>query len=188
MINGLFHGSYPNFIYNAIPESYGFPYRFDPLANEYYKGVGVTLRLIWERASKQPFQYLSWYVAGKQFFLWQWDILSGQGDIFIYPIKESPFLYQIDLQLWHSIHKFSNLPTMIIGVAYSYYLVLIGLLKKHPISATYIVSSLVVYASLFHIIVAPFPRYGIPFKVFVFIMFILAMKSFITLIKRRVLK
>lgn len=187
MINGLFHGSYPNFMYNGQPESYGFPYHFDPHAKEYYKGVGTTLQLIWARAVEQPDQYLSWYLLGKQLFLWQWDIVSGQGDVFIYPIKTSPFLYQKDLIFWHSIHKTLNDSVMIIGVVYSYYLVLINLIKKQTINATNIMASIVVYASLFHIIVAPFPRYGIPFKVFVFIMFILAIKSFMYSIQKRVL-
>ncbi len=186
MINGLLHGSYPNFMYNDIPESYGFPYRFDPLANESYKGVGTTLQLIWERAIEQPYHYVSWYLAGKQLFLWQWNILAGQGDIFIYPIKTSPFLYQTDLIFWHSIHKALNTPVMIIGVIYSYYLVFSRFVRKQTISTTNIIASLVVYASLFHIIVAPFPRYGIPFKLFVLIMSVLALKAFLDTIKRKV--
>ncbi|MDA3886892.1 MAG: hypothetical protein PF638_14990 [Candidatus Delongbacteria bacterium] len=186
MINGLFHGSYPNFIYNTIPESYGFPYRFDPHENEYYNGIGTTFRLIWQRASEQPLKYISWYVIGKQFFLWQWNILSGVGDIFIYPIKESPFLYQADLQFWHAIHKFLNIPIMLIGIVYSYYIIIIGFVKKMPVDISYVIASLIVYASLFHVIVAPFPRYGIPFKVFVLVMFVLAIKSFVTSIKKEI--
>ena len=86
MINALYHGSFPGFMYNNDPSSFGFPYRFDPRAQEYYEGVGVTLGLIWERALNSPLEYINWYLLGKQNFLWQWSIVSGQGDIFIYPI------------------------------------------------------------------------------------------------------
>lgn len=186
MINGLFHGSYPNFMYNDMPESYGFPYRFDPLINQYYEGVGKTLELIWQRVIVQPMQYLYWYLAGKQLFLWQWNIIAGYGDVFIYPIKRSPIIYQADLRFWHNFHQAINVFIMTSGVLFSYFLVIKTMIKRLPLDTTFLLTSLVVYASLFHIIVAPFPRYGIPFKLLVIIVSVLFVKSFFMMIKKRV--
>lgn len=187
LINGIFHGSYPGFMYNNIPESFGFPYKYDPNEQEYYKGIGTAYKLIWNRVKEQPMEYSSWYLFGKQTFLWRWSEIAGW-DIFIYPVNSSPFYYQKDLQFWHSIHKNMNAVIMITGVLFSYFTLLYALIKKQSVNVGFIVSSFVVYASLFHIIVAPFPRYGVPFKPFVIIMFVLALKSLYLQIKRKCIK
>ncbi len=187
MISSLYHGSFPNFMYNNLPESYGFPYRFDPMVNQYYEGVGKTLQLIWQRVIEQPLQYIYWYLAGKQLYLWQWDILAGAGDVFIYPVISSPIKYQADLQFWNNLHHILNAPIMLIGVLYSYFIVAKNMIKKIPIDIKFIIASLIVYASLFHVIVAPFPRYGIPFKVLVIIIFVLFIQSAIVQIKTKIM-
>jgi len=188
MIAALYTGSYPDFMYNNIPESHGFPYRFDPMVNQYYEGVGKTLQLIWQRVIEQPLQYIYWYLAGKQFYLWQWNILAGAGDVFIYPVISSPIKYQADLQFWSNVHQILNAPIMLIGVLYSYFIVAKNLIKKIPIDIKFIIASIIVYASLFHAIVAPFPRYGIPFKVLVIIAFVLFIQSVTVQIKNRMMK
>ncbi len=58
MINGLYHGSFPNFMYNGDPNTFGFPYRFDPRANEVYQGVGATLNILKEKFIEKPWDYL----------------------------------------------------------------------------------------------------------------------------------
>ncbi len=188
MISALYHGSYPDFMYNNIPESYGFPYRFDPMVNQYYEGVGKTLQLIWQRAIEQPLQYIYWYLAGKQLYLWQWNILAGAGDVFIYPVISSPIKYQSDLQFWSYVHHILNAPIMLIGVLYSSFIVAKNMIKQIPIDIKFIIASIIVYASLFHAIVAPFPRYGIPFKVLVIIAFVLFIQSVIVKIQNRMMK
>lgn len=187
MIGSFFHGSYPDFMYNKIPESFGFPYKYDPFEQEYYKGIGTAFELIWQRVKEQPMEYSSWYLFGKQTFLWRWSEIAGW-DIFIYPVNSSPFYYQKDLQFWHYLHKNMNAVIMFTGILFSYYTLLYALIKKQSVNVEFIVSSFVVYASLFHIIVAPFPRYGVPFKPFVIIMFVIALKSLFLQIKRKYIK
>ncbi len=187
MINALVHGSYPGFMYNNIPESIGFPYRFDPQI-ELYKSISKTLSLIWQRVVVQPAQYIYWYLFGKQLFLWRWGILSGQGDVFIYPALLSPINYQQDLRFWHHMNFLLNAPIMIIGIAYSYFILIYNLIKKIYPDFVFFISSIVVYASLFHIVVAPFPRYGIPFKVFVIITFCMFIKDISMWMKARVVR
>lgn len=74
------------------PETLGYAYRFDPRQNEVYNGIGATLNLIFERFKSSPITYLSWYIFGKQTFLWQWTMLEGAGEMFIYPVIQSPIL------------------------------------------------------------------------------------------------
>jgi len=173
MINGLFHGSYPDFIYNKMHESLGFAYKYDPHEKEYYEGIKATLSLIWSRIKESPSEYAYWYLLGKQFFLWQWSEIVG-GDIFIYKFLTSPFTYAKDLIFFHSLHKFLNPFIMTTGVLYSYFIIFKGIIKKSKPDVKFIFSSFVVYASLFHVVAAPYPRYGYPFKPFVIIMSVLA--------------
>ena len=48
LVNFVLHGSYPGFMYQSIPSSYGYAYRFDPLATEVSRSLPATLRLIHE--------------------------------------------------------------------------------------------------------------------------------------------
>jgi hypothetical protein len=166
MINALYHGSFSGFMYNGIRESLGFPYRFDPHANEVKAGVGATLTLIGERFLAAPFKYLEWYLFGKQMFLWRWDILAGAGDIYIYPIFRSPYLTLPDMQWSHALNKIIH-PYWIIGGFVSVVAILIRFFKSRasvqPI--VYLLVLIIMYVTLIHEIVAPFPRYSIPFKV-----------------------
>lgn len=165
LINALLHGSYPGFVYDHLPESFGFPYRFDPDAPRSYEGVGTTLLLIWERASQAPLEYLSWYLWGKQTFLWQWGIINGAGDIFLYPVISTPFNHYRELFVTYSLHGKIHVYWVISGLVISLYYFANYLWKRQNNQLLpFLLSALVVYVSLFHMIVAPFPRYGIPFK------------------------
>lgn len=42
-----------------------------------------------ERFAAAPSHYISWYLSEKPIFLWDWEILTGQGDIYVYPVKIS---------------------------------------------------------------------------------------------------
>lgn len=46
---------------------------------------------IGQRLGQHPFAYLGWYLIEKPYELWGWDIEIGQGDIYPYPVANSPF-------------------------------------------------------------------------------------------------
>jgi 4-amino-4-deoxy-L-arabinose transferase-like glycosyltransferase len=52
----------------------------------------LFLEIMKERIAADPIHYAQWYFLKKPLLLWNWNILAGQGDIFVYPIKFS--LYQ----------------------------------------------------------------------------------------------
>ncbi len=185
MINGLYHGSFPWFMYNDIPESFGFPYHFDPQASEVYQGIGRTLEIIFERFIADPLNYLSWYLVGKQFFLWQWSIIAGQGDIFIYPTLASPYYGEKISLFTYSVNKFIHL-FWLIGAFSGLIVVIKRFLKRETLSfALIVISAVFLYAILIHIIVAPFPRYGIPFKIPAMIIFAITFSEIIKWVKRK---
>ncbi|MFL0796841.1 MAG: hypothetical protein K6L73_05060 [Cellvibrionaceae bacterium] len=169
LINAIYHGSFPNFMYQNNPETFAFPYKFDPKADQIYSGIPFTLQLIFERAIESPYAYLKWYTYGKFESLWSWDIVQGMGDIFIYPVKNSPYWHFPELSLIHSFNKILH-PIILsfTGALTLFQLTKWKSLKRFkPIFPI----SIVLYISTLNIIIAPFPRYGIPFKVFIFILF-----------------
>ena len=185
MINGLYHGSFPWFMYQNIPESFGFPYHFDPKASEVYQGIERTLEIIFERFSADPLNYLSWYLVGKQFYLWQWSIIAGQGDIFIYPTTASPYYGEVVSLFTYSINKYIHL-FWLVGAFLGTVFVVKKIVKKESLNfALIVISAIFLYAILIHIIVAPFPRYGIPFKIPAMIIFAMTASEIIKWIKRK---
>lgn len=185
MINGLYHGSFPWFMYHNIPESFGFPYHFDPQASEVYQGVGRTLEIIFERFVADPWNYLSWYLFGKQFFLWQWSIIAGQGDIFIYPTLTSPYYGEKISLFTYSVNKVVHLFWLIVAFA-GLTVIVKRFLKRETLSfALIVISAIFLYTILIHIIVAPFPRYGIPFKIPAMIIFAITFSEIIKWVKRK---
>lgn len=164
-INGLYHGSFPDFMYNNRPETFGFPYRFDPQADEVYKGVPATLSLIWERAIASPLEYLHWYLVGKQTYLWQWNIIAGQGDIFIYPMIKTPYFILPDMYYSREAHYYIHGVWITIGIITAILSLILHALGKVKISPIWLLSALfILYCMLIHIPAAGFPRYGIPYK------------------------
>lgn len=51
------------------------------------KGICV----IEQRMAQHPFWYIDWYLFKKPYELWSWDIEIGEGDIYPYPVINSPF-------------------------------------------------------------------------------------------------
>ena len=189
LANGFYHGSFPGFMYNDIPESLGVPYRFDPRAAETARGLGATLSLMWGRITESPIEYLNWYFFGKPQFLWQWSGIDGQGDIFIYLALKSPYYSLLDFHLSrivnHVVHPFWILLGLGCSVA-----ILAGAVSKHRSDSPFFLflALIVIYATLVHMVLAPFPRYGIPFKVCLIPLSVLAMKEASTWVLQRLLK
>ena len=165
-INALYHGSFPYFMYKNDPATFGFPYRFDPDAERYYAGLGVTLGLIWQKFLAFPMEHIKWYLWGKVWFLWQWDIISGQGDIFIYPAVRSPYYYLPDMIVSHRIHSAVHGIWAVLGLLSSLAVLVRACLNKLEHHVLWAVLALfILYVVLIHMVIAPFPRYGIPFKI-----------------------
>lgn len=173
-INGLYHGSFVDFMYNNDPQTQGFAYRFDPDAAQ-YTSTTKTISLIFERFINSPAEYLTWYFYGKQTFLWRWNILAGMGDIWIYPVNYTAWYELLDMQITHFLHKSFH----VIWIPLGLFISVIIFFKREKSILLAICSSLVVYCILIHAITAPYPRYGIPFKLPLLIACIIALDQFV---------
>lgn len=167
MVTTIYHGSFPNFMYNGDPTTFGFPYRFDPDAEKVSSGLKATLSIIWDRANKNLLEYITWYTFGKQIYMWGWSIVNGAGDIFIYPIIKSPYLYLPDMMSSRALHYFTHPFWVISGLAgavsFSFASLRGKAFQHQPLLVT-MCSLLIVYLALIAAVTAPFPRYSIPVK------------------------
>jgi 4-amino-4-deoxy-L-arabinose transferase-like glycosyltransferase len=171
VINFLHHGSYPGFMYNDDPASLGIPYRFDPDSERISRDIPGILRHIVGHFRTEPAKYLRWYLLGKPGTLFAWDNIEGVGDIYIYYVDHSPFEEIGWMASLRSISHALHWPLVLLG-AFSLMLVFwrpqwLGLTDATRPPAR-LAAAIVLYAIAFHIIGAPYPRYGIPFRPLLF--------------------
>ncbi len=117
--------------------------------------------LMSKRIARSPGHYAKWYLIDKPILLWSWDILVGQGDIYVYPVLVS--LYQkssialVSYSIMKSMH-FWLLGFAVFGVFFLWNSG--GRLNKVPIFL-YIA---LVYISAVYVVTQSEPRYSIPLR------------------------
>ncbi|MGB5511130.1 MAG: glycosyltransferase family 39 protein [Woeseiaceae bacterium] len=162
----LQHGMYPDFRYQDIPESTGIPYRYDPRSDEITESKGTVLREIGRRFSEEPVRHLEWYLLKKPITLLSWNIIAGAGGIFIYPVNSSPYLSQATYINTYIGMKALHWPLVILAL-FATVMIWTPVAKGLPANtlfATRLLSLLMLYFLSLHVIVAPYPRYGIPLR------------------------
>ena len=160
------HGAYPGFIYKS-PQYKRFPYREDPDQPEFGASFESFFHILWERSKAQPGRYLTWYLAGKPYYLWSWDIIQGVGDVYVYPVRSS--LYQssafaaVTRGVMRALHP-AVVALALIGV-------LLGLKALWDVRtgrssdrSPIFVISVCCYFTLIYMVFAPWPRYSIPLR------------------------
>lgn len=187
VVNFLHHGSYPGFMYNDDPASLAIPYRFDPDSERIARDVPSILRHIAGRFRVEPGKYLRWYLIGKPGTLFAWDNIEGAGDIQIYPLARAPFDDIRALSRVRGAAHALHWPLVLSGAA-TLFLVFwrprwLGLADGQKTSAA-IIAVVVIYAIGFHMIGAPYPRYGIPFRPLLFALALLPLQALVLHMRR----
>jgi 4-amino-4-deoxy-L-arabinose transferase-like glycosyltransferase len=172
LINTLHHGSYPGFMYEGDPQSLAHPYHFDPRTPEVEASLSSVLAEIARKFAAHPGTYLWWYLAGKVAFFFDWDILDGFADVFTYPESASPYYSDPLFVLTHDAMFYLHWPLVIAGLlgAALAWTRLGAVLSETRLIGVRLVSGVLVYALLVHMIGAPYPRYSIPFRPLQFIL------------------
>lgn len=171
-VGTIHHGIYPDFMYRGNPESYGFPYRFDPDSEEIAKSLGAVLRTLWERAAEEPVVYLRWY-ALKAFHIFDWSIIQGQGGAFIYPALTSPYYDQSIFIFSHQFMQVIHAPIIVLallGVLTAWLPGGVTGIDEYRLAVVRVIALLILYFLLVHVAGAPFPRYGVPLRPLLYIM------------------
>lgn len=158
-ISTMSHGAYPDFIYKDKKFQY-FPYREDPMQTLFGSTFENFSKILFERFKERPFRYISWYVFEKPYYLWSWNILQGQGDIYVYPVKSS--LYTTNnianvLRIFMKIlHPFIVLAAFIGIIVFLY--------GKNMEKHVFLPFVIIVYYTALYTVFAPWPRYSVPLR------------------------
>jgi hypothetical protein len=187
-INFLHHGMYPEFKYNGLDNTHGFPYRYDPRSDEISQNTDTVLNEIVRRFRHEPGQHSKWYFIRKPAVFWSWNVIQGFGDVFIYPIYQTPyqshFFFRWTLRLMRCFHWL-----LVLLCAAGSLMVWLPRFKyiypDESLCVARFVSALLLYFTAIHIIGAPFPRYSIPLRPFLYGMAIFGLHMFCTSVKAR---
>jgi len=123
------------------------------------------------RFGTHPFRYVAWYLFEKPYSLWDWSIEIGQGDIYVFPVKNAPF--QIN-PIWlasAAICKALNVLLMLLALAspfcaWSNRRCETKLDLQANRAALAMVIGLLVFVTLVYTALQAEPRYSIPFRSF----------------------
>lgn len=166
MVNTLAHGSYPDFKYQGRPETYGYPYRFDPGIKSITKDLPSVLGYIEGRFRAEPRRYLSWYLYGKPRTFLSWENVEGF-DVLLYPVSRTPMYQDRSIIALRMLSYYLHWPLMLLALGTSIALLVRRVRRALPLKeaiAACIGAGLFLYGIAFHMVAASFPRYAIPFR------------------------
>ena len=114
-----------------------------------------------EKFKNNPASYVKWYIIEKPVLLWSWNILVGQGDIFVYPVKESMYSKSKFAYTTYSVMKFFHY--WLLGLAFiGAFFLFVN--KKPTFSTPIFLYVTLFYISSVYIITQSEPRYSIPLR------------------------
>ncbi len=161
LFKNLVIGSHSDFfdIYRANPRDPKNPATKDlKILNKSYSAfTGLLLK----RFIQNPGHYAKWYLIDKPILLWSWDILIGQGDIFVYPVKVSFYDKSKIASATHltmmSIHYW------LFGFAIMGGILLFKSINSMPHTPIFLYITLI-YVSAVYVVTQSEPRYSIPLR------------------------
>jgi hypothetical protein len=123
------------------------------------KDPEAGLHLMFGRMSQRPMTHVAWYLW-KPALLWAWDIRVGQGDIYVYPTRSSPFFRTGPLWPLEALCYIANpaiMMLMLVGC-------LVTLFRKNGTTVAWSTAVLVLFVTLVYTALQSEPRYSIPFR------------------------
>jgi len=188
MVNFLHHGLYPDFMYEGIPQSHGFPYRYDPKAEEISADTFSVIGEISDRFVRAPLQHAKWYLLDKSRVFWSWDIIQGSGDVFVYPVTNSPYFHNTFFRVTHGLMYVLHYPLLALTI-FGCFMAWFPPAKLNPTQESLLTalfcSLLLIYYTLIHMLGAPFPRYSVPLRPFLYGMAMFALYVFLNQVENR---
>jgi len=171
LINFLHHGMYPNFTFEGVPESRGYPYLFDPRSPAISKDIHSVLQEILRRFHEEPWEHLQWFLVGKPIAFWSWDDVQGMGDAFIYPVASSPYFSSEPFQWTHFLMFAIHWPLILFGGLASllaWFSTPDKTFSQRSLFVPRFLSLVLVSYTLIHMIGAPIQRYAFPLRPYLY--------------------
>ena len=122
--------------------------------------------LLLTRIKQDPLHYAKWYFLQKPLMLWDWNILTGQGDIYVYPVEYSLYHISKPARLTYSIMLAAHywlFSFAVLGLFFAY--------RQHKDAASSTSAAIplflyltVIYVSSVYVIAQAEARYSIPLR------------------------
>jgi hypothetical protein len=165
-LGNLVQGSWP-----ILHQAYQASMKNDPLAVATMTRIGQESNLIqsdpaaglaelMRRMGRHPLVYAYWYLS-KPALLWDWDVRIGQGDIYVYPTKSSPFknnaVYRTVIAVCYTLNPLLFVLMIAGGI--------VALWPGQQVPRSMVASALllVFVTTVFSVLQAE-PRYSIPYR------------------------
>ena len=165
-IQTLSHGAYPGFIHNDPAYKY-YPYLEDPRQPQFGESLKSFSEIFIERFREDPLRYIRWYFFQKPYYFWSWNILQGQGDIYVYPLKTSLYQKAPLIELTRLTMKTLHIWILLLCAASFFAVVAIQAGKAQDRIVVQIPLLMLVtclYYTLLYSVFAPWPRYSVPLR------------------------
>jgi 4-amino-4-deoxy-L-arabinose transferase-like glycosyltransferase len=173
MLAGLRSGVYANMMYRNDPQSYAYPYRFDPRFEETSRDLPSVMTEIGRMFKEAPVDELRWYLLGKPLQLWSWGNIEGPGDVFIYPVVSTPYRYLPHFKATHALMQATHwifVALMVGGICIAWLPPRWPGLSDEALFVARAISILLLYHAAIMIVGFPLPRYAIPMRPFLHVM------------------
>ncbi|MBF0369759.1 MAG: glycosyltransferase family 39 protein [Magnetococcales bacterium] len=204
------HGIYPGMMYQENPQTFGYPYHFDPDYPRLEGDMGAVLGEIQRRFSNEPARHGYWFFIGKPIQLWSWNMVQGAGDALIYPVTRTPYATEPFFKASHQLMHLLHWPLVILGGVGLLIVWLpsgfmvwreaqdpAGMQDQHQagtevqkqnvaerLIAPRLMSLLLMYVTALHMVTLPLPRYAIPLKPLLHILAMVALYEGYRLVRR----
>lgn len=170
---GVRAGVHRNLMYQDRPETYGYPYKFDPTYVSTYQDKSAVAKEVVRGFVEAPLAQLRWYLIGKPLELWSWNLADGQGDVFIYPVAVTPYRFLPHFSLTHAFMRAIHwwlVAFMVVGVVLAWLPQKWSRLSSSAAISARAISILLLYHLAVMIASFPLARYAIPMRPFVYLM------------------
>jgi hypothetical protein len=171
---------------HALRTHNGYPYKSDPRRDEISASLDATLKELVRRFREEPGRHLSWFLWGKPVMLWQWELVQGGREIFPYRVLADPWQDSLLHRLSLNLHRLLHWPLVMVAflgalmawmpvVARRWFSFL-----NHPTDLVFlrVISLLLIYTTLVHLLGIPLPRYHIPVLPALFLMAVTTLRGF----------
>jgi hypothetical protein len=166
-------GTYPDFMYQADPNTLGYPYAHDPAAGAASTSWGNLFSYMRLKFAGDPLGMLKWYAVGKTAYFFHWTTPEGWHDMFIYPILRSPWLSDPFFILITALMRGLYSPLIIcglLGTVAAFLPKTVSLFGVRDADALRVLALLHFFAIGVHVLGAPFARYSVPFRPLTFLL------------------
>lgn len=166
LLTNLTIGMHDNFhsIWRSNPRDPNNPATID--SKEINGSYSKFIDILTDRLQQDPMHYAKWYLIQKPVMLWDWNILVGQGDIYVYPVEHSLFhisklgilIYSIMRALHYWLLAFALAGLIILAIKFK------NTSKDKKLCTAIFIYLAVIYISATYIFTQAEARYSIPIR------------------------